>query len=300
MFLHLPKAAGTSVFTLLQDVLRPRYVGYYLDRTQFGGFDKFESLSKEVRAGVQLVPRETLLDLAAGHLARSTLLSLSGSAGGKLMTVLREPRSRLLSHWLYWRSYEDARLAVYGEWGWRIALSRQKLIDFAGHPEISCVTDNPLVRMLLWPHALVPETGFIKVKHDETLLREAILRLSEFDFLGSVENPQLLQRLSAWLDSTYQPSVRIRTVRRLSARLHGGNGANVRNEQVLPGGLSKCQLHKELADAEAVVHERTRLDQSLWEYVRDAYVSTASRLSSDAAFANTVTRYVSMASGHVK
>lgn len=295
LFLHLPKAAGTSIFTLLQDVLRPRDVAYYFDRTQFGDFDDFDSLSQDMRAGLLLAPREIELDLAAGHVSRTTLLSLAGGRG-RLMTVVREPMSRLLSHWMYWRGYDDARLALYGGWGRRIALSRGRLADFGERPEIASATDNPLLRMLLWPHPLIPDGGFIDPSHDETLLSEAIKHLSHFDFVGSVENPHLMSALSAWLNSAYPPSAHIRLMRGLSALLHGQKeAATERNEQRLTSGIGGRWLSEEVASAERVLRERTRLDLKLWECAQNTYAAAASPISSSVAFSNTVARYTTMA-----
>lgn len=299
-FLHLPKAAGTSVFTLLQDALRPRDIGYYLDRTQFGNFADFDSLSRDVRGGLLLTPRQIHLDLAAGHLARSTLLSLAGGRG-RMMTVVREPMSRLLSHWLYWRSYDDTRLALYGGWGRCIALSRETLSNFSMRPEIACATDNPLLRMLLWPHPLIPNGGFINACHDDALLSEAIDHLSHFDFVGSVENPHLMSTLSAWLDSAYPPSARIRLMRGLSGRLHGQKeDAQGRNEQRMTNVMSELWVSDEVDNAAWVLRERTRLDLKLWEYAQNSYPSAASSLSSSAEFSRTVARYTAMVGEGIK
>ena len=51
-FVHIPKAAGTSITQQLDLFLRPRKFIYGLDRSQFGSFTAFETMPAEMRAGI--------------------------------------------------------------------------------------------------------------------------------------------------------------------------------------------------------------------------------------------------------
>ena len=69
-FMHVPKAAGTAVIKRIEFNLRPRRSEYRLDGTQFGSFDRFDTMSKSVRDGilfdVRRIPKDT--DVLMGHM----------------------------------------------------------------------------------------------------------------------------------------------------------------------------------------------------------------------------------------
>lgn len=206
-FIHIPKAGGTGLLAHLDAALRPKSTVYWLDRSQFGTFTDFPSMSPGMASNViDLQPTApTSADIIAGHIAPATLLARA--PGAALITILRLPTSRLLSHWFYWRGYDDERLHAFGAWGRRIALSRLDLTEFLNAPEIAGQTDNLILRMLLFPHKLIPPDGFIDPAHDGTLLAEARDTLARFVHIDTVENPNMIPRLDAWLSRTYGISV---------------------------------------------------------------------------------------------
>ena len=67
-------------------------------------------------------------DFIAGHIAFSSLRQRYGSAN--YLTVLREPLSRILSHWLFWRTVPDDDLARFGAWADYVRRAREPLKDF--------------------------------------------------------------------------------------------------------------------------------------------------------------------------
>jgi hypothetical protein len=77
--------------------------------------------------------------------------------------------------------------------------SRRPLVDFLRAREIACQTDNQLLRMLLWPHPLIPRDDFIDESHDAALIRSATERLTRFSFLDLVENRTFESNLAKWL-----------------------------------------------------------------------------------------------------
>ncbi|MEE3502309.1 hypothetical protein [Acidiphilium acidophilum] len=206
-FIHIPKAGGTGMLAHLDATLRPKSSVYWLDRSQFGAFTDFSSMDPGMAAGIidRTPATPATADIIAGHIAPSTLRARS--PGALPVTILRLPTARLLSHWLYWRGYDDERLRAFGAWGQHIALSRLDLAEFLSAPAIACQTDNLILRMLLWPHPLIPEADFIDPAHDEALLAEAHETLAGFAHVGIVENPALTANLDAWLSRTYGISV---------------------------------------------------------------------------------------------
>jgi hypothetical protein len=199
IFMHVPKCSGTSLIHALvaAGVARSAFSGF--DGTLFGDFAAFESFSAQLRLSIHLnpydLPKRT--QFVAAHMSLSTLSR--GFPGGQLLTLLREPVSRLLSLWLFWRSHTDEQLQDWGQWGDRVRNSRRPLVEFLSTREIACQTDNQLLRMLLWPHPLIPREDFIDDRHDTALVQAATERLMRFSFLDLVENQAFESNLANWL-----------------------------------------------------------------------------------------------------
>jgi hypothetical protein len=188
-FMHVPKTAGTSVAAALIDALRPNTTLTGFDRVLFGDYEEFSSIHDEIRRTIYFSANALpAADLFFGHAAYSTLRQRFPN--GHLMTVLREPFSRILSHWLYWRSLSDDVLVPLGSWADRVRRSRLPLDQFLSHPCVACQLDNLVVRMLLWPHKLIPVDNYIDPRHDQRLLAEAHDRLAHFSFVDVVESPE--------------------------------------------------------------------------------------------------------------
>jgi hypothetical protein len=141
------------------------------------------------------IPRD--VDFVAGHIAYSTLFRRYGSIN--YLTVLREPISRVLSLWLYWRAMPDDSLARLGAWADYVRRAQEPLKDFLSLGDLACQTDNLSVRMLLWPHRLIPEADFIDRRYDAALLKDALGALKQFAFVDIIENPKMHPSLERWL-----------------------------------------------------------------------------------------------------
>lgn len=284
-FIHIPKAGGTGLLAHLDADLRPKSTVYWLDRSQFGTFTDFPSMAPSMASNViDLQPTTpTSADIIAGHIAPATLLARAPSAA--LITILRLPTSRLLSHWLYWRGYDDERLRAFGTWGRCIAISRLELTEFLKAPEIAGQTDNLILRMLLFPHRLIPPNDFIDPSHDDILLAEARDILARFAHVDAVENPSMIPSLDAWLNRTYGTSVwarlravipdsaepRLNTARKLSIPLK----TPLADQIAGPGGETLAT--------------RSRLDLHLW---RDVITRTLPDQSPDLIMMTTFKRLI--------
>jgi len=246
--MHIPKTSGTALMTTLAGALAPSAVVTGFDLCLFGSFRGFHTID----AGEQLRIYHSASSLPAadklisGHFAFSTLRQ--AYPGAQIITVLRDPLSRLLSHWMFWRQNTDAMLSSWGSWSDMVRSSRQPLARFLNLPALACQIDNLILRMLLWPHALIREDQFIEPIHDERLLLDASARLRELAFLDVIENVNFPRNLEHWMGH---------------ALLHGHD-----NETRFIPQQYRSPLHREITpEAFELLHLRSRLDLRLWQMV---------------------------------
>jgi hypothetical protein len=243
--MHIPKTAGTSVAAAVRACTGSRTPVYGIDRSLFGNFADFDSMDSSLRQLIYLNAHLPTLDADCliGHMSVSTLTAKR--PGTQLVTILREPRSRLLSLWLFWRSNTDDQLRPWGAWAEYVRRSRGPLAGFLSDRGVACHTDNMAVRMLLWPHPDIPVGDFIGRSVDRLLISTAIARLQTFAFVSLIENPQLAIDMQAWLGRPFTYDRVNETAR-------------------LPPELSS-PLDRELTPkAFALLNARSRLDRELW------------------------------------
>jgi hypothetical protein len=199
LFMHIPKTAGSSLHAALFEALHPSIALKGFDLVHFGSFSDFSSIREEIRRTIYFFPdaMPARAELVSGHIACSSLCQRFPR--GQLITVLREPVSRILSHWLYWRSLTDDQLMPWGSWGDLAKQSRLRLTEFLNSRRLACDLDNVIVRMLLWPHKPMPVDDFIDPHDDRRLLAQAWRILRNFDFVDVIENPRLSDNLQEWL-----------------------------------------------------------------------------------------------------
>ena len=249
VFIHIPKSAGTAFGHSLIDALHASSTLAGFDHCLFGAFHQFETIAPEVRASIygpaDQIPKTA--EVVVGHFAVST--ARRSYPGANYCTVLREPISRLLSHWLYWRQQSDEELALWGDpWKNRVFRARLPLVEFLRDPEIACQTDNLEVRMLLWPDPRIPTDDFISERQDSALLTDAIATLRRFEFVDFTENPDLALNVGKWIGTPFVFKWMNET-RRARAEF-------------------PVNLQKELtAEAFALLENRTRLSLILWNEI---------------------------------
>jgi hypothetical protein len=246
-FMHIPKTSGAALTAGLRSALRPRRETTGFDRALFGGFRAFDSFVPDERSRIYIDPADLPDgDFIAGHIAFSSLRQRYGSAN--YLTALREPLSRILSHWLFWRAVPDDYLARVGAWADYVRRAREPLKEFLSCKDVACHTDNLSIRMLLWPHRLVPEDDFIDCRDDDLLVNEAIVALKQFAFADIIENAHMQNNLESWLGRPVPYSVINETPR-------------------IPLPLQR-PLHSELtAEALDLMENCTRLDLRLWAWL---------------------------------
>lgn len=255
VFMHVPKTGGAALIDELRAALTPERLVRGFDRCLFGGFDAFETMSEAERSRIFVEPADLpyRADLVVGHMAFTTLRAAYPT--GRLVTVLREPVCRLLSHWTYWRTSSDAQLQELGGWGEVVRTARRPLEQFLEDPRAACQTDNVATRMLLWPHDMVPDGDFIDPAHDATLLRLALARL---DMFAAVDIAELPDRTA--LAHSFGQSL----------------GHTVANETMPVPPALRTDLHAELTPrALDRLQASARLDAALWQHVGHAQLGAA-------------------------
>jgi hypothetical protein len=246
--MHIPKTSGTALTRGLRSAISPLREATGFDRTLFGSFCAFDSFAPDERSRIYLSSADLPLDsdFIFGHITFSLLRQRYGSIN--YLTVLREPVSRLLSHWLFWRTITDVYLARFGAWADYLRLARRPLKEFLSCQELACQTDNLSVRLLLGSHRLIPGDDFIDCRDDDILVDGAIVALKQFAFADVIENPNMPANLEAWLGRPVPYSVANETPR-------------------APLSL-RSSLHSELTpEALTLLENRTRLDLKLWTWL---------------------------------
>jgi len=245
VFMHIPKTSGMALGRGLSEARAPTKTLTGFDGVLFGGFRDFDTIAPAIRRNIYLDPTALPPDagVVAAHMAISTTTRAYRQA--QFVTVLREPYSRILSHWLYWRTQSDDTLAAWGGWAQILRHARLPLSEFLGCRDVACQFDNLSVRMLLWPHRLIRDDDFLSPADDDMLLREAIGQLQRFAYSDVVENPALLSDLQKWLGRPFTYH-RLNEAMRLPARF-------------------QTSFHEELSSkALDLLEARGRLDLKLW------------------------------------
>ena len=211
-YLHVPKTAGTSVTSAIQDAVAdvagrsddpagtaPASIApFVMDTSLFGEFTDFDRMP--TGHGVfRGDPAElATYDAVLGHFAVSTLLA--GREPGDLVALFREPRARLLSLYTYWRSWTEDRHASWDPYEASRVATRLDWPAFLSEPAVAAQVDNAATRLLLTPHPLIPGDGFITSDHVPKLLDDARAALDRLGHADVIERGEACWTdLSSWL-----------------------------------------------------------------------------------------------------
>lgn len=249
VFSHIPKTAGTSLGTALDQVLKPAVAVHGgIDTALFGGYDDIEGISPIFRAGIYLSPEDLPADaeLVTAHVAPGT--TTARYPGADHISVLRVPQVRFLSQWLHSRSLTEWTLRRWGPSGDAFRAGRLPVRGYLDHAQVAPSVDNTITRFLAWPHPALSRTEFIAESDDDALVGAAIDRLDSFAHVNLVENPSFMAEVSAWLGAEL-PSVQ------LNERTY-----------VLPSMRTDLATQLDPATRELLDH-RCRLDVRVWNHV---------------------------------
>ncbi len=177
-FLHFEKTAGTSLASLITELFHPLQID---DDPQRGtaphilsAFPPFASSTLNGKA------------LVWGHYDLPALRRLDPRR--LVITILRDPRARLLSLYHFWRSVDPA-LVEAGAVSFNVAAAhRLDLLGFlrSTDPLIRNYIDNVYVRRLTGSYALSASTDRLRCEPAD-ILRQAIVALDSLDFVCIVE-----------------------------------------------------------------------------------------------------------------
>ncbi|HXA54732.1 MAG TPA: hypothetical protein VNV37_07640 [Solirubrobacteraceae bacterium] len=185
--MHIPKSAGSSVHAALEAALAPGSLApQRFDRSVFCDFEDFELLSADLRSQIATNAEEIGAlkgyDAVSGHFSLPTLLQITDARS--IATVLREPRARLLSLYLYWRHPDFESLWTPYEANLQ---AFRPLWEFLSEPSVAPVTDNQICRMLLYGDPRLPDSDFIAQADLHSIAADAIERLDSLGFVGVLE-----------------------------------------------------------------------------------------------------------------
>jgi hypothetical protein len=181
----------------------------------------------------------------AGHFSLDTLLAAAPASA--VCTVLREPRVRVLSLYMFWRtlkSDEESPSPAYG----MAENANRPLGEFLSNRAVAFEIDNQVSRMLLPGDPRLPTRAFPSASDIEGVAADAIQRLGQFGYVGILELGE-----SAWrgvgehFGVTLQPGV-FNVTGRLGSAVTGGNAGEVFTDDVLG-------LLEERTAADAIVYD---------------------------------------------
>ncbi len=253
-FMHVPKCAGYAFASALVRATGPSAVVHGFDRTLFGTFTDFDSVDEQVRQRIYLhvLPHRGTFDLIVGHFSLASLLAIDPDM--RCLTVVREPRCRLVSHFLFWRGRPDPDVTKWGAYADRMRLARGRLETFLTATILAPQIDNLFTRFLLSPHPDIPDEAFIRAEMHDRLYREALVRLERVDLAVLLEDARLERRVSRFLGRRFQ--------------LERENVSTPRMDQPL-------SLDRELtAEALTQLDSLTAIDRPLWSHLARRSVRT--------------------------
>jgi hypothetical protein len=270
-FLHLPKSGGMSIHAALEAALAPGSLApQRFDTSVFCDFNDFELLRPEARSQIAASPGEIQslrrYRAVSGHFSLPTLLQIAPASS--IATVLREPRTRLLSLYLYWRTPDIGEpLAPYRA----NEHARRPLSEFLSEPRLAAAVDNQVCRMLLYGDPRLPELGFAAPSEIDAIASDAIDRLDRLGFTGVLELNE-----SVWRGVGQLFGVKLVPIE-----------VNVTGEPVRPTAAPLAGQKLLTADALDLIEQRSASDLIVYDHVlaRAGLDSCERRRLADCAFA---------------
>lgn len=194
-YLHVPKSAGTSLRTALNAYFPPdTHVPWTIDPLLYG--------THPLPAGpVERLFHDDVPDLSSypfmvGHLSLPTIER--GFDASIVATILREPRSRLLSQYTFWRTYSAQELDYWLPYtGPRY--SRLPVGEFLAHPAVHHFIDNLTTRMIVGRHPLIPLDGPIASGDVRAVAESGCAQLDRMGFVDILERgPVVYAAFEEW------------------------------------------------------------------------------------------------------
>ncbi len=195
--MHVPKSGGSSVHAALEAALAPGSLApQRYDTSLFCDFEDFHLMRPETRSQIVTCPDEVRslgrYRAVSGHFSLPTLLQVADAPS--IATVLREPRARLLSLYMFWRTPAvGEQMSPYDA----DAQARRPLWEFLSEPLLAPSIDNQVCRLLLHGDPRLPVSDFVAAADVESIAADAIERLETLGFVGILDSgPDLWRGLT--------------------------------------------------------------------------------------------------------
>jgi hypothetical protein len=168
---------------------RGRVKSQVMDTSTFCcGFRDFYAFDPNIRAMMAIGPRELVAlsayDVISGHFSLPNLLGLARASA--IATVVREPRTLVVSQYAYWRLLSPTDRETYRSYR-GIDHGRRPLDEYLVEPLVARATDNLICRTLLDGDARIPEVGFIAASDVAAVAQDAIGLLETLGYIGVLE-----------------------------------------------------------------------------------------------------------------
>jgi len=279
-FLHMPKCAGTSVHVALEASFPQGAVASRRgDTAIFCNFTAFDELPDTARSLVAVGDAEiaelTRYQVISGHFSLPTLLRVTSPSS--IATVLREPRARLISAFMFIRL--TPIVAFWGPYGREVLAGAAKSLEACLLDErAACSTDNQVCRLLLHGDPRLSDDKFIAPAQAESLAAAALDQLDQLGLVGILE-------LGIWDDLSEFFG------RPLEATRANVSGADEVPEGALPVPESNTRVVLEL------IAQRSLADRIVYDTLveRRCGDREETRRIADAAFATELMRFGDMA-----
>lgn len=212
-FMHVPKCAGSSLSIILQSCFKiedicPKRLDIFL----FGRFNPRQIINKEIRDLIILddeIESVKKYKLLTGHFALDTILDYDPEI---IITILREPRSRILSHYFYWRSLPLEVAMSWFPYSVSMYAKTQSFEEFIENNKVADQIDNLLCRQIA-DQKLIPKERYIREDEDECIIQNCLERINLFSYIGFTEYfDDIVQYISA-LFSSHLDSCHINTTK---------------------------------------------------------------------------------------
>ena len=183
-------------------------------------------------------------EAVSGHFALPTLLQITTPAG--VGTILREPRARIVSLYVYWRTPD-----VFDPWlpYNLMEYALKPLGRFLAEPRVAAAVDNQVCRMLLHDDPRIPSEDFIAEADIDAIAADAITQLDTLGFVGLLELGD-----SAWQGLAALFGVKLEPRRLNVAGEHGNPVAASPAEQLVT------------ADALDLIEQRSAADRIVYDH----------------------------------
>ncbi|WMS44902.1 sulfotransferase domain-containing protein [Acuticoccus sp. MNP-M23] len=166
VFLHIAKCAGSSLAVLLASNFPENEVFHRRD-------DVLGTLNSDTLRSYRFFH---------GHFTKHSVDAVPGPK--RIVTVLRDPRERIVSLYHFWRSHKPEVVERLNLRGPRIARQRP-LLEFlkSKEPEVTVSIDNHMVRVMLGSLNLNQSQGF-RLQDRDYAVETAITNLKRFNYVA--------------------------------------------------------------------------------------------------------------------